>query len=462
MSSSSEPSTEEEEYHDDCDVVDEEPPVKKRIWQCPNDKCCAIFNSERTYYRHKRLGCTDHLTDRRLAINKSTVSSQHAPPEEQAVDADAQHEHPSLEQLDQPQSPQSMNSLDLQQPQSPASPSIDMHPPASIHSASPAGSLGRPPDVNPQFNGRLHDDPPSSSSDEEGEESDDYDEFFKPESLQMQDLESEGDNVEPQSAFNDYGNMEGCVSGDEDGPQEEEFVFDDSKRRVYGTAGGGIRRTADWYVEHKGEPLYEGCTHLTIESASYALLRAKLDHRLTDEYVEEHCRFMSHVVLPAGNHHPPSLHLLKKICGVDELQKYEKHVCVNDCVRFADVPAPPARLDAEEKCPKCKTSRFVAGPKAGSHMVPRKVFYEIQVEQAIAGLFGDPEWNERRFNSRFDQALDYYSSPEARRLDAATGYALFKRDTSAYEIGFDFFQCFNFKQHSVGIVGMRCAFVGGL
>jgi hypothetical protein len=215
------------------------------------------------------------------------------------------------------------------------------------------------------------------------------------------------------------------------------------------------RRTAQWFIERKDWLLYNGAK-LTVQQASYALLRTKLEDHLTDKYLDNHCKWLSVVVLPQPNFLPPSLHLLKKVCEVKEAEEFEKHVCVNDCVKFPDLRPSHYPTHLNEKCPKCQEPRFKGkDTNKGVKLVPRKVFWEVGVGEAITSLFANPEWAGMRGKTRDRYVLDYYSSEEAKRVNAATNKALDLPDNSAYDVGFDFFQCFHFKQHSVGIVGMR-------
>jgi hypothetical protein len=50
---------------------------------------------------------------------------------------------------------------------------------------------------------------------------------------------------------------------------------------------------------------------------------------------------------------------------------------------------------------------------------------------------------------------DVYQSQLARRLDAVYNGAVFDKNNSLYEIGLDWFQCFAFKQYSLGVLCIR-------
>ncbi|KAK9795844.1 hypothetical protein WJX73_002457 [Symbiochloris irregularis] len=70
-------------------------------------------------------------------------------------------------------------------------------------------------------------------------------------------------------------------------------------------------------------------------------------------------------------------------------------------------------------------------------------------------MFHDKTWCQLRTHGR---ALSgsLYTSPEAERLNAAVGGILDQPHVSLYEIGADFGQVFVNKQHSTGVIGIRC------
>lgn len=450
----------------DVDAVG--PPVSKPKLSCPTAGCGAIFNSRTSLYRHRKAGCFVPRVDRRLAVNRDANYRQSAPQGQQMDAFDCGEHHPNppyrggestqdggdaCNPDEQPSYRRRQWEAGTQEEQSTVEPQL---PVGSHLSPSPRStSMGTQPSQSPPP-------PPISITNDDSEarrrggwgdtsmSGGGYGSGSEEESV----LGGEESGHSQESSTNNTGTD--TSSGDDEAADHEEGV--NRLPRVYGSSACSTRRTAQWYVDRMDEPLYTGSI-VTVAQHSYALLRAKLDNHLTDKYVDELCKYNATVLLPSGNNHPPSLHLLKKVCAVEELVACEKHVCAKDCVRFDDLKPGEYAAHAEDKCPVCNTSRFVPGKRAGTLLVPRKVYYEVAVEAAIHGLFADTEWSSLRGRSRYEYNLDFYSSPEARRLDLITGGALANQDNSAYEIGFDYFQCFNFKQHSVGIVGMRCAWL---
>jgi hypothetical protein len=277
--------------------------------------------------------------------------------------------------------------------------------------------------------------------------------------------EDEGSSVADGGSDSDDGYYDYASSGLDTGSGEEESegradttmhgAPPGEGQRIHDAEEGG-RWTSARYLRIRDSPLHEG-SKLTVAQQCYLLLKYKMDHHITDKAMDELCQFMHTTLLPTPNLSPPSLHFLKKVCEVNSVQSYEKHVCFNDCYRFPDMPPSQYANHPNQACPVCDTPRFI--PKRSTdgkrYYIPRKVFWEISVEESIINMFGHPEWCKRRVRARNMDKLDFYESDEARRLDRETGGQVFNEDNSVYELGLDWFQCFHFKTHSVGIMGMR-------
>ena len=82
------------------------------------------------------------------------------------------------------------------------------------------------------------------------------------------------------------------------------------------------------------------------------------------------------------------------------------------------------------------------------------MFYYFGLENALRHLFADPEWRKVRAKDR--ASAGFYTSKYAEKLDAATDNQFSLPGNSAYEIGFDNGQLFNFSQHSTGLMTIRC------
>ena len=86
-----------------------------------------------------------------------------------------------------------------------------------------------------------------------------------------------------------------------------------------------------------------------------------------------------------------------------------------------------------------------------------QVYYDFGVANVIGKLFADPDRAAARGKGRDTSAAGSYGSREAARLNRVTRGLFGKDSSSAYELGIDFGQIFNFKTHSTGIVLLRRA-----
>lgn len=84
-------------------------------------------------------------------------------------------------------------------------------------------------------------------------------------------------------------------------------------------------------------------------------------------------------------------------------------------------------------------------------------FLYFGLGNALQKLFGNPEFVAARAQSRdTTDPSTFYGSPVAAAMNQATGGALFQHTTSAYSLGFDFVKLFNLRDHSSGVVALRC------
>jgi hypothetical protein len=139
-----------------------------------------------------------------------------------------------------------------------------------------------------------------------------------------------------------------------------------------------------------------------------------------------------------------------------EAEEYEQHVCPNECMCFSKLKRAQYKEHQDECCLVCGAARFqVKQLTGGRRIIPTKVFWYLGMKDIIRDqLFADPKWCDLRASAR-DAPHDYYTSSEAERLNKIVGGLLFSLDNSGYELGFDYGQCFAFRQYSVGVLGFR-------
>ncbi|KAK9906510.1 hypothetical protein WJX75_003063 [Coccomyxa subellipsoidea] len=223
-------------------------------------------------------------------------------------------------------------------------------------------------------------------------------------------------------------------------------------------AGNPRPGTAAFYAAHRDEKIYTNA-QLTVEQACYLAMTQKQRSQQRDTAFDEHCRLQHDVMLPQPNLHPPSLYLMRKVMDVRSVDDYEYHVCVCDGYAWDHLPRSEWDAHADDTCPlpTCRQPRFKKVKLLSSTRVrPRKVFYFFGVKESIKKLFAKPEWCALRGTGRDTSAAGFYGSREAQRLHDETGGRFSAPSSSAYELGFDYGQIFNFKTHSTGIMVLRC------
>ena len=91
-------------------------------------------------------------------------------------------------------------------------------------------------------------------------------------------------------------------------------------------------------------PLYEapeGHCRVKLIDAIFFLLKWKHVNRLGHKVLDTLIHSLHSFLLPSNNILPPSLHLCKRVLGVDKWHKFERHVCDNEgCSGYIDVASP--------------------------------------------------------------------------------------------------------------------------
>jgi hypothetical protein len=153
---------------------------------------------------------------------------------------------------------------------------------------------------------------------------------------------------------------------------------------------------------------------------------------------------------------------MMKVLHCPEAEDFEQHVCPSECMCFPKLKRSEYKHHEHDECSMCGARRFTVRQLAGGRrLVPAKVFWYLGMAGTIKDhLFADPKWCDMRATAR-QTPHDFYSSAEAKRLDKMLGEQLSSPDNSAYELGFDFGQCFAFRQYSVGVLGFRCVLISG-
>eukprot|EP00884_Botryococcus_braunii_P004492 jgi/Botrbrau1/14043/Bobra.0011s0009.1 len=215
------------------------------------------------------------------------------------------------------------------------------------------------------------------------------------------------------------------------------------------------RITAAFLKKHLNQPTYPGGNE-TIREAVYSMLEMKMKHKLTDAALDDTCRMNRLRKVPQPNLHPSSLHMCLKVAECRDYRSTMRHVCSNGCVMFPTLRPSEYGRHTEDACPECGSKRL-REVKSGmkTTLRPARVVYVLGVGHAIRQLFNDAEFCKLRGSGR-DVEGDYYESVEAARLYRAAQADIGDVCTSVYELGFDFFQIYTNRQHSIGLLTLRC------
>eukprot|EP00878_Enallax_costatus_P044612 GHUV01053299.1.p1 GENE.GHUV01053299.1~~GHUV01053299.1.p1 ORF type:complete len:148 (+),score=33.82 GHUV01053299.1:484-927(+) len=124
--------------------------------------------------------------------------------------------------------------------------------------------------------------------------------------------------------------------------------------------------------------------------------------------------------------------------GVPHSDNYLRHCCANEKHSWPPLPRKEWEAHLDDKCacknPHNKRFEKVRLPN-GKHMVrPVKPFFYHPIEEGIRGLNSQPAFAQARGKGHDS---GFYTSPEADRVDAATGGALAQNCNSAFIEGYD-------------------------
>lgn len=177
---------------------------------------------------------------------------------------------------------------------------------------------------------------------------------------------------------------------------------------------------------------------------------------------------------------PKSLYLVRESLDVPSIDQVEYHICPCQQHIYKHVAKEEWILHRDEKCPKCEKSRFrVVTKPDGSLMVsPRKVchllvryrrylnevlfremqvFYAFKLESQIKRLFRIPEFARKRGTQRDSADTNsFFKSRHWKWIKQVTNGEAAEHSNSVYSIGFDWCQAAKSKDHSMGVVSLRC------
>jgi hypothetical protein len=210
-------------------------------------------------------------------------------------------------------------------------------------------------------------------------------------------------------------------------------------------------------------PLYEapeGHCRVKLIDAIFFLLKMKHVNRLGHKVLDCFIHSLHSFLLPSNNILPPSLHLCKRVLGVDKWHKFERHVCDNEgCSGYLYDHLDHAQWKESDTCPLCNQTRFV---RVGSsdQLKPRYWFIHLGLESALDDFFEDTWWVEQLGQQR-DESVQgsFWASEEWRRIKGWVRDHMhedFKPKLfSLYDLLLDWLEPYNSCQHSTGLMSIR-------
>jgi hypothetical protein len=198
----------------------------------------------------------------------------------------------------------------------------------------------------------------------------------------------------------------------------------------------------------------------------FFIVKLHMDSRIDRAALNSLLHFLAKELLPVGNLLPPSLHLCKKVLGVESWRAKERHVCNSEkCVGhvFGHLDRKEWNHHKHEQCPNCHTSRFVE-KKIGNKEVlfPRAWYLDLGLESAIKHMFEDTWFTSQRGKHRDpDVPGSYWASPECQRMAEAIKKHMggdvdfLSEENSPYHLLLDWLEPYNSATYSVGVVAIR-------
>lgn len=152
--------------------------------------------------------------------------------------------------------------------------------------------------------------------------------------------------------------------------------------------GDNTRRTLEWWIQHRNDPLYPGAS-LSVLGLCYTLCDIKTSNAMRNEAFNIMCRFYSECCLPTSNLHPPSYYVVRAILACETASSFEHHMCCHCDQVFDDLPREEWSAHASDECPRCGASRFNV---LNGRCTPRKRFWDLGVSNLIKQWMADPEF----------------------------------------------------------------------
>lgn len=262
-----------------------------------------------------------------------------------------------------------------------------------------------------------------------------------------------------------YGTEESDAEEDLLGDYDDDFDGNDDDTMAGDTYGGKEARDVQFYKDHLLDPLFPGCPSRTIDTIFF-MLHHKRETRMERSALDKQLHFMSTHLLPEGNNLPPSLHMCKRVLGVEQWHEKQRHVCdADDCAGyvFPQIHKKDWEQHAEDVCKCCSRPRFQRVTRGRKTPLKLNVswFIDLGLEEAIRSFFDDERFVEQRAKHRHVAPGSYWGSSEHVRManwlrdNWGADYSIDCKEHSPYDLLLDWLEPYNSAAYSVGVVALR-------
>jgi len=260
---------------------------------------------------------------------------------------------------------------------------------------------------------------------------------------------SDSNGSSSSSSDDDDHSSESSASGSGGDPSDSDDPGDPDDEDVVGEIG----------VEHPhlAQPAYANSPH-TLKASLLLILKHCMDNKLSMTALEHLLQVLA-FLLPQPNRIPRSKYKLFQLLGID-VERYERHVCDHDCHVYQPLDPSEYELHQNDACPECQRPRF---KRIGATLTPVKKFYAISLQEQVALLKRNPEFDQSAafmWQDIQSGTADCYTSfwggtlAEPYVAKMAAGLDDFMR-ILVFSLGLDGVQVFGHGYYEVWPVGLR-------
>ena len=199
-------------------------------------------------------------------------------------------------------------------------------------------------------------------------------------------------------------------------------------------------------------------SQVNLKTCSLMLIDWHHTNQISLTALEELLKFLAFVILPTENLMPSTIYQLHKLLGID-VDRYEEHICINECHYFPKVEKRHWKQHENETCPNCGIQRFIT---EGQSIRPHKKFYRIPLSEQLQNVSYNPKFFDsiESMKERILEGLtandSFWGASLVQDLRGLPDFEDKFLNRLIFSIGLDSVQCFKESRYSVTPVGFRC------